>query len=436
MQTPQILEELSWRGLIKQRTHEQELDEALAQGAVSLYCGFDPTSDSLHVGSLLPILCLAHFRRHGHKPVALVGGATGMIGDPSFKSEERSLLDAEQLGRNLEGIRGQLRAILDRAMEMHTEDFQQEGTAAPVPVVNNADWVGPWSFVDFLRDVGKHFRVNQMMAKDSVRARLEEREQGISYTEFSYMLIQAYDFLHLHRTRGCKLQIGGSDQWGNITAGTELIRRSDSELAFGLTFPLLLSADGRKFGKTERGAVWLDPERTSPYDFYQYWVNQPDEELPQLLRRMTLLGREQVEQLESQDNRGQVQRRLAYEMTWLVHGRQEADKALKASRMLFGEAITSLSARDFDAIFGEVPSTEIARARLEQGIDLLELVVELGLQPSKNAARRLLKQGGVYLNNVSVSHEQRQVGPDDLISPAAFVVRSGKKKYHVVRLKA
>ena len=264
-ETGDVLGELEWRGFVHQRTHEEELSEALSAGPVTLYCGFDPTSDTLHIGSLVPIMGLAHFRRAGHSPVALVGGATGMIGDPSGKSDERNLLDAEQIARNLEGIGGQLRRVLDTALTMHTEGVV-EGAAGEIPIVNNADWMMPWSFIGFLRDVGKHFRVNQMIKKDSVSSRMEN-EAGISYTEFSYMLIQSYDFLHLNREHGCTLQVGGSDQWGNITAGTELIRRVDGGAAFGLTFPLLATSSGEKFGKTASGtSVWLDAERTSPYE--------------------------------------------------------------------------------------------------------------------------------------------------------------------------
>ena len=434
-QHPSILTELQWRGLLKQRTHEEELDQALLEGPVTLYCGFDPTSPSLHVGSLLPILSLAHFRRHGHHPVALVGGATGMIGDPSFKSEERQLLGPEQIQENLAGITAQIRAILDRCLTMHTEHLGAlDPQGEPVPVVDNAQWMAPWGYIEFLRDVGKHFRVNQMMAKESVKARLEEREQGISYTEFSYMLIQAYDFMHLFEHQGCTLQIGGSDQWGNITAGTELIRRVHGQSAYGLTFPLLLTGDGRKFGKTEHGAIWLDPERTTPYEFYQYWVSQPDDELPDLLRRMTLLPQSQVEALIQPQHKREAQKRLAHEMTWLVHGKEEADKAVHASGMLFGQEITKLGERDFRAIFAEVPTTEIPRHELEAGLELIDLMVKTTLQPSRAAAKRLLGQGGVYVNNVRIEQEEHRLGPHDLISPSALVLRAGRKKYHVIQI--
>ena len=295
-----VLQDLEWRNFIAQQTHEEELDKVLAGESVSLYCGFDPSAPSLHVGSLVPLMALAFFNRHGHKPIALVGGATGMIGDPSGKSEERVLLSEDIIQTNLDGIQSQIRTILSRSLSMHPETLpsaSEQNKDRTVPIVNNFDWMGKWNFIDFLRDVGKHFRVNTMMAKDSVRARLEEREQGLSYTEFSYMLIQGFDFYHLFQEEGCKLQVGATDQWGNITAGTELIRRKEGKSAFGLTFPLLLSASGKKMGKTEKGAVWLSADRTSPYEFYQYWVQQDDVEVPKLLRLFTFLSKEEIDEL-------------------------------------------------------------------------------------------------------------------------------------------
>ncbi len=435
--TSSILQELSWRGLIHQHTHDA-LDEAL-HTPTTLYCGFDPSADSLHVGNLIPMMGLAFFRRHGHRPMALVGGATGMIGDPSGKSEERVLQTEAQIAHNLAGIRAQLQTILDRAMTMHPElvtDSAQAGE--PIPLLNNADWIAPWSFIDFLRDVGQHFRVNQMLAKDSVRTRLEEREQGLSYTEFSYMLIQGYDFYHLQSQHGCTLQIGGSDQWGNITAGTELVRRKGGAQAYGMTFPLLTTADGKKFGKSERGAIWLDAARTSPYQFYQYWVSQQDADLPRLLRTYTFMARAEVEALIEDvaqgRNRGHVQQRLAYEVTSLVHGAPEADRAVRASKMLFGETISDLSDAELASIFADVPSTTLERARLDgEGASIVELLAEVGLQKSRGEARRLLQQGGVYVNNVRVDAE-RAVTVADLASASCLVLRAGKKAYHVIRL--
>lgn len=433
-----VLAELAWRDRIEQQTHE-ELDEKLAAGSMTLYCGFDPSADSLHVGNLVPMMGLAFFLRHGHRPLALVGGATGRIGDPSGKATERSLLSVEQIEANLRGIHAQLETILARALTMHPEGLHREDAApAGVPIVNNHDWFKDWGFLDFLREVGKHFRVNTMLAKDSVRNRLENREQGISYTEFSYMLIQGFDFLHLAEAHGCQLQIGGSDQWGNITAGTELIRRKRGESAYGLTMPLLTSSTGQKFGKSEKGAVWLDAQRTSPYEFYQYWINRADADLELLLKTFTFLPREEIDALvrdvNDGQNRGQVQKKLAWEVTALVHGVDEAEKAVAASRMLFGERIAGLSDRDLTAIFADVPSTEVPRERFDgEGVELIGLMAEVGLQQSKGAARRLVKQGGGYINNERVSDAAR-VTLGHLASESMIVLRAGKKNYHVLKL--
>ncbi|MFU8807068.1 MAG: tyrosine--tRNA ligase, partial [Bradymonadaceae bacterium] len=427
-----ILQELQWRGMVHQVAHEEELDKDLQSGPLTLYCGFDPSASSLHVGNLVGIMALAFFRRHGHQPVALVGGATGLIGDPSGKSEERTLLTPELLDENLEGIGAQLRRILDQALEMHPETVVEgaDEDRQATELVNNADWMNRISYIEFLRDVGKYFRVNAMMMKDSVRLRLEEREQGISYTEFSYMLIQAYDFLHLFEERQCKLQIGGSDQWGNITAGTDLIRKKAGEPAYGLTFPLITSATGQKLGKTEAGAVWLDAERTSPYEFYQYWIARDDRDAAKLLRLFTFLGKDEIDELEAVieagENRGQVQARLAYEVTHVVHGKAEADKAVRASKMLFGETIEGLNDRELLSIFADVPSTEIERATLAAGeLSLVDLLAETGLQPSKGAARRLVQQGGGYINNVRVDDLDRlhleAVGGRDPEQPRRWV---------------
>jgi tyrosyl-tRNA synthetase len=439
-----VLDELQWRGFIHQVTHEG-LDELLDEQSVTLYCGFDPTGDSLHVGHLLPVLGMAFFKRHGHNPMALVGGATGLIGDPSGKSEERTLQTDEDIERNLAGISKQLEAVLDRATQMHADQMHEDALDSEisgdveVPMLNNADWFKEWSYIGFLREVGKFFRVNAMMNKESVRARLEEREQGISYTEFSYMLIQAFDFMHLRQQHDCELQIGGSDQWGNITAGTELVRRKLGETVYGLTFPLITDSSGKKFGKTEDGAVWLDAERTSPYEFYQYWVQRDDADVPKLLRLFTFLPRDEtdalVAKIEEGLNRGEVQEKLAWEVTALVHGADEADKAVRASKMLFGEKIEGLSDRELASIFADVPSTEIPRARFEgEGIGILDLFTETDLQKSNGAARRLIKQGGAYLNNEKLERWDKQVTLDDLASESMLVLRSGKKNYHVVQV--
>lgn len=429
-----LLAELDWRGFIYQQTHD-ELDEVLAKEKITLYCGFDPSAPSMHVGNLLPVMALAHFKRHGHNPMALVGGATGMIGDPSGKDEERELLSAEKVRANVASIQEQMQKVLQQALTMHREG---DGEEVEIPVINNADWFSDWTFIDFLREVGRYFRVNQMIQKDSVRTRLEEREQGISYTEFSYMLIQAYDFLHLFEERGCRLQIGGSDQWGNITSGTELIRRKAGATGFGLSIPLITSADGKKLGKSLKGAVYLDPELTSPYEFYQYWVNQDDRDVGKLLRLFTFLSLSEIEELEqvveAGENRGQVQQKLAMEVTTLIHGEEQAEQVLRASRMLFGEKIEGLSDRDLRSIFADVPSTEIKRSRLESGeIGIVDILAETGMQRSKGAARRLVQQGGAYINNESIDDIERMLSAEDLASESMMVLRSGKKNYHVLQ---
>ncbi len=430
-----ILEELQWRGFIKDITHD-EVDELLDESSVTFYCGFDPSASSLHVGNAVSLMAMAHFYRHGHRPLALVGGATGMIGDPSGKDEERDLLDEEVIESNRQAIEAQLQGFMD---QVQTRGGLVEGVEARAPkVVNNADWLKEWSFIDFLREVGRYFRVNAMIAKESVRARLEDREQGISYTEFSYMLIQAFDFKHLFEAEDCQLQLGGSDQWGNITAGTELIRRSLGEKAYGLSFPLLTSADGKKLGKSVDGAIFLDEEMTSPYDFYQYWVNADDRDCGALLRQFTFLERAEIEALEQRiedgKNRGDVQRKLAYEVTALFHGEEVADKVVRASKMLFGEPIEGLSDEDLSSIFSDVPSTEFELSRLRAGeLGVVDAFAEAGLQNSKGATRRLIKQGGAYLNNHRVEDREHVLSEEDLASETMMVLRSGKRKYHVLR---
>ncbi|MEL6182698.1 MAG: tyrosine--tRNA ligase [Myxococcota bacterium] len=433
-----VLTELSWRGFIEQITHPNELDVALDDGSVTLYAGFDPSADSLHVGSLIPLMGLAFFHRHGHQPVLLAGGATGRIGDPSGKSAERVLKTDDEIRANLEGISAQLRHVMARSLEMHTEGLgERAGHAREILFVDNNDWMAPWSYIDFLRDVGKFFRVNAMMAKDSVRTRLEEREQGISYTEFSYMLIQAYDFLHLFEHHGCSLQVGGSDQWGNITAGTDLIRRKLGKPAFGLTFPLLTTSSGQKLGKTEKGAVWLDAERTSPYEFYQYWRQREDADVITMMQLFTFLPKEEIDAMATDlaegRNRGQLQERLAHEVTTLIHGAGEAEKAVRASKMLFGEVIRDLTDRDLRSVFKDVPSTEMPRAQLnDQELKLFRLFVDTGLVSSNGEAKRLFKQNGGYLNNTQTG-AHHVVTEADLASETMLVLRAGKKKYHVVR---
>ncbi len=435
-----VLDELAWRGFLHQITDE-EVDELLADDSVTLYCGFDPTAESLQVGNLLPLMMMAFFRRHGHRPLALVGGATGLIGDPSGKSEERTLMDDEELARNIDGISDQIDRVLARSAEMHPETMgveEGEVGGGEVPLLNNADWMRDKTYIEFLRDVGKYFRVNQMTAKESVRARLEEREQGISYTEFSYMVLQAYDFLHLYDQHDCRLQVGGSDQWGNITAGTDLVRRKLGETVYGVTAPLVTSSSGEKLGKTAEGTVWLDADETSPYEFYQYWVRRPDEDVPELLKMFTFLPKAEIDELVGKicrdENRGEVQEKLAWEVTALVHGRDEADFAVKASDILYGETIEGLSDAQLEAIFADVPSTTLERDRLEsEGIEIRDLFVETELQNSRGDAKRLIRQGGAYLNNEKIEDLRYMVTAEDLASETLLVLRSGKKNYHLVK---
>jgi tyrosyl-tRNA synthetase len=430
-----ILKELNWRNRIEQMTHDS-LDDALSEGPMAVYCGFDPSQPSLTAGNLMTLMGLAHFYRHGHPIIVLLGGATGQIGDPSFKSSERSLQDINTVNANLESNSSQIRQILERSFTLHRET-RPDNPPGTITFVNNADWMSPWSYLDFLREVGKNFRVNNMMAKEAVKGRLETREQGISYSEFSYMLIQAYDFLHLHQNHRCNLQIGGSDQWGNITAGIDLVRRMHQETTFGLTFPLLLTAGGEKMGKSEKGALWLDPEKTSPYEWYQYWVQREDSETVNLLYAFTFLSKEEVGELtlsvSDGSNQGDVQKRLAYELTELVHGKEGAEKAILASKMLFGEPIENLSDRDLLDIFSDVPSKTLSRTVLEQpGISPVDLFETTSLASSKGEARRLLSQGGGYLNNRRLQIEDR-ITTNDLASENMLVLRAGKRKYHVVQ---
>jgi tyrosyl-tRNA synthetase len=419
-----LFEELRWRGFVNQTTHE-DLGDRLAKERFTVYCGFDPTADSLHIGHLVALMGLTHCQRAGHRPIALVGGATGMIGDPSGKSEERSLLTPEAIERNVAGMRAQLERFLD---------FSGDNAAI---LANNADWFRPMTLVDFLRDVGKHFSVNVMMAKDSVRMRLEDRDQGLSFTEFSYQLLQAYDFLHLYDAHDCRLQIGGSDQWGNIVAGMDLTRRlREGATTFGLTFPLLTKSDGQKFGKTESGAVWLAPERTSPYQFYQFWVNQADADVPKLLRLFTFLPREEVAALEQElaeaPEKRAAQRRLAEEVTRMVHGDDGLAAAERASQAMFGGDLRGLDDATLEDIFSDVPSSAFPRAVLGEGRPLIDVLVEAGVFGSKGEARRLTKSGGLYLNNERVE-DGATLGEASLASAHVAVVRKGKKSYHLLR---
>ncbi len=418
-----ILDELKWRGLIHQSTDEKELAEYLSTPQ-SVYVGFDPTATSLHVGSLLPLMMLRRFQSFGHKPIALVGGATGMIGDPSGKSEERNLQTKEALEANVRGLRSQMERFLDFS-----------GSAAAT-IVNNLDWTGPWSYLEFLRDIGKNFPVSVMLSKDSVKSRIEREGVGISYTEFSYMLLQAYDFVHLSRTFGCKLQVGGSDQWGNITAGIDLARRMDGSSLHGLTCPLLLTSSGKKMGKTEQGTVWLDGQRTSPYAFYQYWKNIDDSDVMTCVHYLTEIGREEAASMAESiatDPRAPKQR-LAEWLTEFVHGKPGLESALKASAILFnGGEIDQLRDAQVMEIFADVPSVELPKQTLTDGMSLVDALVQSKLASSKGEARRTIEQGGAYINNRQAPELDRKLSVADLASETVIVLRSGKKKYALLR---
>lgn len=409
-----FIEELSWRGLIKQMSHEQ-LDALMRAEKPPLYSGFDPSAPSLHVGNLMPLFSLRRAQLHGHKPVALVGGATGMIGDPSGKSNERKLLEADDVEANVASIKKQMAKFLDPADAIF---------------VNNADWFKEFSYLGFLRDVGKHFSVNMMMAKDSVRTRLEDRESGISYTEFSYMLIQAYDYLWLHQNHGCRLQIGGSEQWGNIVAGMDLIRKIAGKEAYALTLHLLLDASGKKFGKSESGAVYLDPEKTAPYDFYQYFMRCDDRDVPKLLRFLTFFDQKTIAEIEEQlkiaPEKREAQRALARELTTLVHGKEEMQKVEAAAAQLF-------SARQAGGAPPGAPSAEVESAKIAAEYPLTEALVACKLCQSKGEAKREIESGGIYVNEERVPGIDRKLSTAD-VRDGLIVLRRGKKNYLVLKL--
>jgi tyrosyl-tRNA synthetase len=421
-----VYEDLRWRGLLNDATESDQLQARLAAGSITLYCGFDPTADSLHVGNLVPLLGLRRFQLAGHKPIALAGGATGLIGDPSGKAAERQLLTREGLDANIAGVKEQLRRLLD---------FGAAANAARL--LDNADWTLPVSFLDFLRDIGKHFSVNMMVNKESVRARMEDRESGISYTEFSYMLLQAYDFYVLRRDHDCELQIGGSDQWGNITAGIDLTRKKLGAQVFGLTLPLITNADGTKFGKTEKGAVWLDTRKTSVYRFYQFWIRTDDRDVVRYLKYFTFLSREEIEALEQQHQQKPEARAahkaLAKAVTDLVHGANATAEAMRASEILFGGGLEGISELTFKDIVNEAPSKDIARASLEAtGQPLVELLVQTALCASKGQARKDIEGGGIYLNNTREQAFQRQITSADLLFGRYLLLRKGKRNYVVL----
>jgi tyrosyl-tRNA synthetase len=422
-----IIDELEWRGLIADCTDRQALSRRLAAGPATLYCGFDPSGDSLHVGSLVGQLTLRRFQLLGHRPIALAGGATGMIGDPSGKSAERNLLSRSQLDQNLASIKLQLARILDF-----------ESTSNPARMVDNASWTAGVGYLDFLRDIGKHFPINMMVAKESVRARMES-EGGISYTEFSYMLLQAHDFYHLRRDLDCELQIGGSDQWGNITAGTDLIRKKLGVPSWGLTFPLITKADGTKFGKTEEGAVWLDPRKTSPYRFYQFFINTDDGVVADYLRKFTLLSQGEIAALEAAHaaNPGarEAHRALAREVTAIVHGKTACDDAVRASEIMFGGGLEGITEALFTEVSGEIPTKALEKKAIEgAGGPLTEILVHSGLCPSKGQARKDVEGGGIYLNNVRVADSSRAVGVSDLLFGRYLLLRKGKRSYCLLRV--
>jgi len=418
-----ILPELQWRGLIHQSTEPKELSEQLGKPTV-VYAGFDPTADSLHVGSLLPLMMLRRFQQSGHRPVALVGGATGMIGDPSGKTDERQLLSKDVLQANVDGIRKQLGHFLDFT-----------GSNAAI-LVNNLDWMHGFSFLDFLRDVGKNFPINVMLTKDSVKSRLERTDSGLSYTEFSYMLLQAYDFVHLAKHHDCLLQIGGSDQWGNITAGIDLGRRMLSRSLHGLTCPLLTTSDGKKMGKTEKGAVWLSGERTSPFEFYQYFINVADADVLMTLRFLSDVSQEEYRDLEVQvkdkPQERAAQTRLAESLTRLVHGQNKLDAVQHATKLLFGADITQLTQDQLNTIFEDVPSQEVPRSRLADGLGIIDALCTAGLANSKSEARRTVTEGAAYLNNQKVTAFDRVLTESDLAGKY-LILRAGKKRYGLLR---
>lgn len=428
-----FVEDLKWRGLIHDITPGTE--EQLEREITTAYIGFDPTADSLHVGSFAQIMLLKRFQLAGHKPIALVGGATGMIGDPSGKSQERNLLNEALLQKNLDGIKAQLRKFLDF----------DSGSPTAAEMVNNYDWMKTYNFLEFIRDIGKHITVNYMMAKDSVKKRLgEDSKLGMSFTEFSYQLVQGYDFLWLNEHRNCKLQMGGSDQWGNITTGTELIRRKTGKDAFALTIPLVTKADGGKFGKTESGNVWLDPERTSPYEFYQFWLNASDADAEQYIKTFTLLDHNEIESLVAEHREAPhfrvLQKKLAEEITVMVHSQAAYEKAVEASQILFGkgttESLARLDERTFLSIFSGVPQYQVELSALRNGIPVPELLAEkTQVFPSKGELRRTIQGGGLSINKSKVSDPELAIDDKMLLNNKYILVQKGKKNYFVITVK-
>ncbi|HHB6055634.1 TPA: tyrosine--tRNA ligase [Staphylococcus aureus] len=413
-----LIEDLKWRGLIYQQTDEQGIEDLLNKEQVTLYCGADPTADSLHIGHLLPFLTLRRFQEHGHRPIVLIGGGTGMIGDPSGKSEERVLQTEEQVDKNIEGISKQMHNIFEF------------GTDHGAVLVNNTDWLGQISLISFLRDYGKHVGVNYMLGKDSIQSRLEH---GISYTEFTYTILQAIDFGHLNRELNCKIQVGGSDQWGNITSGIELMRRMYGQTdAYGLTIPLVTKSDGKKFGKSESGAVWLDAEKTSPYEFYQFWINQSDEDVIKFLKYFTFLGKEEIDRLEQSKNEAphlrEAQKTLAEEVTKFIHGEDALNDAIRISQALFSGDLKSLSAKELKDGFKDVPQVTLSN----DTTNIVEVLIETGISPSKRQAREDVNNGAIYINGERQQDVNYALAPEDKIDGEFTIIRRGKKKYFMV----
>lgn len=416
-----LLEDLKWRGLVYQQTDESGIEEILNKEQVTLYCGADPTADSLHIGHLLPFLTLRRFQEHGHRPLVLIGGGTGMIGDPSGKSEERKLQTEDQVEVNVQGISNQMHKIFEF------------GTEKGAKLVNNKDWLGQISLIDFLRDYGKHVGVNYMLAKDSIQTRLEH---GISFTEFTYTILQAIDFGHLNKTFNCKIQVGGSDQWGNITSGIELMRRMYGQTeAYGLTIPLVVKSDGKKFGKTEGGAVWLDASKTSPYEFYQFWINTTDDDVIKFLKYFTFLEKEEIEALEKSLNEAphlrEAQKALAENVTRFIHGQAALDDAIRISKALFAGDLQSLSAMELKEGFKDVPQVELNH----ETTNILEAIVESGISSSKRQAREDVNNGAIYINGVRQQDVNYELTNEDKIEDEFTIIRRGKKKYFMVNYK-
>ena len=421
-----FVDELKWRGMIHDIMPGTE--ELLAKGQTTAYVGIDPTADSLHVGHLVSVMMMKHFQMAGHKPIFIIGGATGMIGDPSGKSQERNLLDEETIRKNMAGIKAQLSRFID---------FNSTASNAAI-MLNNYDWMKQFSFLDFIREIGKHITVNYMMAKDSVKKRLSsESAQGMSFTEFTYQLVQGYDFLHLRKNYGCMLQMGGSDQWGNITTGGELIRRKEGLDAYGLTWPLMTKSDGKKFGKTESGNIWLDPERTSPYKFYQFWLNTTDEDAARYVKIFTILPPARIDEA---PHLRKLQKTLAKEITCLIHGEEAYNLALEASQILFGnatsETLRKIDENTFLSVFEGVPQYEIAAADLKAGISIVDFLADkTAIMSSKGEARRALKSNAIGINKEKVQGEETIIGESHLIDGKYILAQSGKKNYFLVIVK-